>query len=193
MYVLSWRTVSVLIRMTVLCLFPSLLHNSGNKHKNSHFVSAETVRHESTYIIPYSSNWGQLTVVWLPGMSIWMSNHQWAPTPPRRRQAINWTNAGILLIRTLGTNFNEILNEIHTFSFKNMHLKMLSAKWRQFCLGLKLLAWRQQMPHIAVSKLPLRQNTRHRVFSRKYMSFIYQGLMVHVFASVSNNGFTDLF
>ena len=29
---------------------------------------------------------------------------------------IFWTNAGILLIVPLGTNFNEILSEIHTFS-----------------------------------------------------------------------------
>ena len=32
-----------------------------------------------------------------------------------RRQAIIRANAGILLIRTLGTNFNEISSEIHTF------------------------------------------------------------------------------
>ena len=31
---------------------------------------------------------------------------------PGRRQAIIWTNAGILLIRPLGTNFREILIEI---------------------------------------------------------------------------------
>ena len=49
---------------------------------------------------------------------------------PGRRQAIIWTNAGILLISPLGTNFNEILIGIHTFSFKKMHLKMSSAKWR---------------------------------------------------------------
>ena len=58
---------------------------------------------------------------------------------PGRRQAIIWTNVGILLIRTLGTNFSEILSEIHTFSFKKMHLKMSSAKWRPFCLGLNVL------------------------------------------------------
>ena len=57
---------------------------------------------------------------------------------PGRRQAINWTNAGISFIRTVRTNLSEMLNEIHTFSFKNMHLKM-SAKWRQFCLGLNVL------------------------------------------------------
>ena len=37
---------------------------------------------------------------------------------PDRRQAIIWTNAEILLIGPLGTNFSEILIEIITFSFK---------------------------------------------------------------------------
>ena len=59
---------------------------------------------------------------------------------PGRRQAIIWTNAGILLIGPLGTNFIEILIEIHTFSFKKMHLKMSSAKWRLFCLGPNVLS-----------------------------------------------------
>ena len=40
-----------------------------------------------------------------------------------RRQVIIRTNAGILLIRTLGTNFSEILIEIHMFPLKEMHLK----------------------------------------------------------------------
>ena len=58
---------------------------------------------------------------------------------PERRQAIIWTNVGILFIGTLGTNFSETISEIHTFSFKKMHLKSSSAKWRPFCLGLSVL------------------------------------------------------
>ena len=58
---------------------------------------------------------------------------------PGRRQAIIWTNAGILLIGPWGTNISEILSETHTFSFNKMHLKMLSGKWRPFCLGLNVL------------------------------------------------------
>ena len=46
---------------------------------------------------------------------------------PGRRQAIIWTNAGILLIWPLGTNLSEIFIEIHTFSTKKMSLKMSSA------------------------------------------------------------------
>ena len=48
-------------------------------------------------------------------------------------------NAGILLIRTLGINFSEILSEIRTFSFKKMYLKMSSGKRRPFCLGLNVV------------------------------------------------------
>ena len=55
---------------------------------------------------------------------------------PEWRQAIIWTTAGILLIGPLGTNLSENLIRIQTFSFSKMHLKISSAKWRAFCLGL---------------------------------------------------------
>ena len=58
---------------------------------------------------------------------------------PGRRQAIMWTNGGILSIGPLGTNFSEILIAIHAFSFKKIYLKMSSGKWRSFCLGLNML------------------------------------------------------
>ena len=65
---------------------------------------------------------------------------------PDRRQAIIWTNAGILLIGPMGTNVSETLIEIHTFSFKKMHLKMSSGKWRPFCLGLNVLTLNMRGP-----------------------------------------------
>ena len=58
---------------------------------------------------------------------------------PGRCQAIILTNAGILLIGPLGTNFSEIVIEIQAFSLKKMHLKMSSAKRRSFFLGLNVL------------------------------------------------------
>ena len=62
---------------------------------------------------------------------------------PGRRQAIISTNAGILLIGPSGTNFSGNLIEIVTFSFTKMRLKVSSAKWRPFCLGLnEMMAWR---------------------------------------------------
>ena len=51
MYVLEWRIVSALTRGLFWCLFPELRSNEGNKYQNNTQVSAETVRHESTYII----------------------------------------------------------------------------------------------------------------------------------------------
>ena len=57
----------------------------------------------------------------------------------RLASAIILTNAEILLIEPLGTNFNEILIEIHIFSFKKMYLKISSGKWRPFCLGVNVL------------------------------------------------------
>ena len=59
-------------------------------------------------------------------------------------QAIIWTNAEILLIRTLGTELSVILIGIHISSFKKKHLNWSPAKWRPFCLGLSVLtlnAW----------------------------------------------------
>ena len=56
-----------------------------------------------------------------------------------RRQVIIWTNAAILLIGPLGTNFSEIFIEIQTFSLKKIRLKMSPAKCCSFRLGLNVL------------------------------------------------------
>ena len=57
----------------------------------------------------------------------------------KRRQAIIWTNDGILLIGTLGTDFSEILIEIQTSSLKKIRLKMSSAECCSFRVGLNVL------------------------------------------------------
>ena len=58
---------------------------------------------------------------------------------PGRCQGIIWTNAGILLIGTLETNFSEILIKMYIFSLKKMHFKLSSGNWQPFCLGLNVL------------------------------------------------------
>ena len=65
---------------------------------------------------------------------------------PGRRQAIIWTNSGILLIRPLETKFSEILIEIHTLSFNKTHLEMLSVKRRPFCLDFNILKVIEEPP-----------------------------------------------
>ena len=78
------------------------------------------------------THWGRVTHICVSDLTIIGSDNGLSPS---RRQAIFWTNAGILLIGPLGTNFSEILIEIHTLSSKKIHLKMSSAKWRLFGLG----------------------------------------------------------
>ena len=74
---------------------------------------------------------------------------------PGRRQAMIRTNAGVLLIRPLGTNFSEFLVKIIIFSFKKMRLKVSSAKRRPFCLGLNELKSMAEIPFMDASCLAL--------------------------------------
>ena len=88
------------------------------------------------------THWGRVTHICVSDLTIIGSDNGLSPG---RRQAIIKTNAGILLIRPLGTNFSEILIEIIIFSFKKMRLKVSSAKRRPFCLGLNVLnSWEKQ-------------------------------------------------
>ena len=82
------------------------------------------------------THWGRVTHICVSYLTITGSDNGLSPG---RRQAIIWTNAGTLLTRPLVTNFSEILIEIHTFSFKKMHLKMSSGKWQPFCIDLNVL------------------------------------------------------
>ena len=82
------------------------------------------------------THWGRVTHICINKLTIIGS---YKGLSPGRRQAIVWTNAGILLIGPLGTNFTEILLEVHTFSLKKMHSKMSSGKWWPFCLSLNVL------------------------------------------------------
>ena len=86
--------------------------------------------------IDYLSHWGRVTHICFSDITIIGSDNDLSPG---WHQAIIRTNAGILLIRPLGTNFSEILIEIIIFSFKKMRLKVSSAKRRPFCLCLNVL------------------------------------------------------
>ena len=82
------------------------------------------------------SHWGRATHICQSKLTIIASDNGLSPG---RRLAIILNNAGILSIGLLGTNFIEILIEILIFSFRKMCLKVSSAKWRPFCLGLHVL------------------------------------------------------
>ena len=82
------------------------------------------------------THWGRVTHICVSKLTITGPDNGLSPG---RCQAIIWTNAGILLIGPIRTNFSEILIEILIFSFKKMRLKVSSAKRRPFCLGLNVL------------------------------------------------------
>ena len=76
------------------------------------------------------TDWGLLTHVCVSKSTTIGSYNGLSPAAPNHYP-------GILIIRTSDPNFNEIITENHTFSFKKMHVKTSSAKWRLF------LSWPQ--------------------------------------------------
>ena len=122
--------ISLILSNKLICV-GSDIHYSLMKHPIS-LHKAFTPHYNPDYL----THWGRVTHVCVSKQTIIGSDNGLLPG---RRQAIIWTNGRILLIRTLGTNFSEILGKIHSFSSKKMHFKMSSAKWRLFRLGLNEL------------------------------------------------------
>ena len=87
------------------------------------------------------THWGRVTHICVGNLTIIGSDNGLSPG---RRQAIIWTNDGILLIWPLETNFSEILIEIRIFSLKKIRLKMSSAKCCPFRLGLNVFNLQKQ-------------------------------------------------
>ena len=118
---------------------------SDEDWNNAHMSTQ--ISHDLTFwdvVTPYGNidqsysltHWGRETYIGISKLPIIGSDNGLSPG---RRQAIIFTNAGILLIGPLWTNFSGILIKIQTFSFKKKRLKVLSAKWRPFCRGLNVL------------------------------------------------------
>ena len=106
------------------------------------------------------THWGRVTHICVSKQAIIGSDNGLSPA---RRQAIIWTNAEILLIWPLGTNFIENLIKLLTFSFTKMRLKVSSAKWRPFCLDLNVLIEILSELHFAMGK----DNSSFTVFYSK--------------------------
>ena len=112
----------------------------------SYLVSLFSVLHADSKVVhntyhDHLTHWGRVTHLCVSKLTSIAPDNG---SSPRRRQAIIWNNAWILLIGTLGKNFSEIFIEIQTFSLMKIRLKMSSAKCRPICLGLNVLiryAW----------------------------------------------------
>ena len=86
---------------------------------------------------PALTHWGRVTHICVSRLTTIGSDNG---LPPGRRQAIIWSNAGILLNWTLIRNrFQWNLKRNWYILFKQMRLKMSSGKWRPYCLGLNVL------------------------------------------------------
>ena len=114
-----------------------------------------------SYTHYYLTHWGRVTHICVRKLTVIGSDNGLSPG---RRQAIIWSNTGILLIWPLGINFNDVLIEIYIFSFKKMHLKLSSAKWHPCCLGLNVLN--------TVTSWVCAEVMTHVLFSVDFTSFI---------------------
>ena len=118
--------------------------NSDHKYISNQIKSNQIYGNIYPYVYKESvynplTHWGRVTHICVGKLTIIGSDNGLSP---ERRQAIIWTNAGILLIGTLGTNFSEILIGTQTFSLKKIRLKMSSAKYCSFRVGLNVLKLR---------------------------------------------------
>ena len=95
-------------------------------------------------------HWGRMTHICVSKVTVIGSDNGLSPG---WRQAIIWTNAGLLSIGPLRTYFSENLIKIQQFSSKKMHMKMSSAKWRPSCLGLNVLTHWGRVTHICINKI----------------------------------------
>ena len=125
---------------SVWILLISIIESHWITTLNDNYFLGDNLNHPvadlTAYSEPVLTQWGRMTHICVGKLTIISSDNGLSPG---RRQAIIQTNAGILLIGPLGTNFSEILSEIHIFSFKKVHLKLSSAKLRPFGFGLNVL------------------------------------------------------
>ena len=121
------------------------------------------------------THWDRVMHIWVSNLTIIGSDNGLSAD---RLQAIIWTNANILLIGHLWTNFSEILIKIHTFSSQKMHLKKFG-KWRPFCLGLNVLT-HQIWQWIALKSTPNIKTFKTTIFWNQSLHFNYIFSFIHL-------------
>ena len=103
----------------------------------------------------YLTHWGRVTHICVSKLTIIVSDNGLSPD---RSQAIIWTNAGILLIGPLGTNFSEILNRnsnifIQENAFENVVCETAAIlSWPQ-CVNSSILKFQSRTQFIDLSTM----------------------------------------
>ena len=149
--------------------------------------NTHTMHTDQTFIV-YLTHWGRVTHICVGNLTIMGSGNGLSPG---RRQAIIWTNAGILLFGPLRTNCSEILIKLHTFSSKKMHLILSSAKWRSFCLGLNVLTHsipehnsRHFTEDIRRYNMPFPEENDN-ILMQNLLAFVSYGLIIIINSSIT--------
>ena len=137
-YVLNWAIISIATihlfenKFPLVQIKPCRLHGAMLLPE----IMKSCFKKVNIKVSNFLTHWGRVTHIGVSKLTIIGSDNGLSPG---RRQAIIWTNDGILLIRTFQTYFSEIASDIHTFQFTKMHFKMSSGKWRPSCHGLNVL------------------------------------------------------
>ena len=137
----SWQKSQVFIFLYMLicffggpnCILCMLLFIFVSRTKKN--IQLSTAKLWTKWSIGPTFHWGWVTHECVDNLIIMGSDNGLLPG---QCQALIWTNAGILIIGPLGTNFCEILIKIHTSPFKKMYLKMWSAECQPSCLSLNV-------------------------------------------------------
>ena len=106
----------------IVSVFPSAIVLTG-----LHVCIQERYLQHYSNFLQSAQNW-IIVAVWRIYASVAYDISGLDGLSPVRWQAITWTNAGLLIIGPLVTNFNEIWIEIETVSFGKIQLKISSAK-----------------------------------------------------------------
>ena len=122
-------------------------------------------------LMTIQTHWGLVTHICVTNLTAIGSDDG---LTPGRCHAIIWTNAGILLIGPLETNFSTILKKFYTFSLKKMHLKMSSGpgimqsniRAATIYSNIRFICENDLMIHIRYSPC-LYSNTGECIFSRQ--------------------------
>ena len=117
---------------SIIWLFCCIVHNSGGRAHVTFTPTSLIQLHSESMSVLYRAIFNSSPP---PGAAYMCQINMGSDngSSPIRRQAIIYTNHGLLSIGPLGTNVSKILIKVQNRSFTKMHLKISSVEWRPFC------------------------------------------------------------
>ena len=120
-------------------------------------------------ILLWLTHWGRVTHICVGYLAIMGSDNGLSPG---RRQAIIWTNAGILLIGPLGTNFSEIYQNSYVIIQENVFENIV---WKMAAM----LSRPQVHGHAAVTNfMTTMSHERHGIWKHWQLNCLFHSLFL---------------